>query len=437
MKNYTKGIKSAFIVLFMGAITLNVNAQSGNALDFSGSNNNYVDIPFNPTWTPSIFSVQMYVNPNAAAMGTTQAIFVNAGDSLGTNIFNGFMLFIINNKWTIIYGIGTTSEYSLTSPSTVNFGQWTNIAGTYDGTTLILYVNGVNVASQAITGITVNNGSDITIGALLNAGNEFIFRGQLDELSMWDKTLTPANVTYNMNHSLIPASQPSLITYYNFNEGIPDGSNPTVTTLLDGTSNHQNGNLLNFNLSGSSSNWVGSTLLLPINLINFSGTKKAGGNLLQWSTASEQNSSYFEIQRGVNGTDFNEIAQVSAAGNSNTTKNYQYLDDQISSSAPIYYYRLKMVDKDGNTKYSTIIFIKSSSSGSVTVYPNPAINQITINLSDNSLINTQAVLSDLNGKVLQRITLNQTSTQVDVSSYAKGIYILKLTNGNSIKIIKE
>jgi hypothetical protein len=71
------------------------------------------------------------------------------------------------------------------------------------------------------------------------------------------------------------------------------------------------------------------------------------------------------------------------------------------------------------------------------VYPNPARDQITINIADKSLVNTQALLSDLNGKVLQRISLTQASTQVNISSYVSGMYLLKFKDGKTIKIVKE
>jgi hypothetical protein len=96
-----------------------------------------------------------------------------------------------------------------------------------------------------------------------------------------------------------------------------------------------------------------------------------------------------------------------------------------------------MVDIDGTSKFSPIIFIRNSNSALTTVYPNPARNQITINISDKSLINTQALLSDLGGKVLQRISLNQVSTQVDISRYGSGMYLLKFKDGKTIKIVKE
>jgi hypothetical protein len=195
------------------------------------------------------------------------------------------------------------------------------------------------------------------------------------------------------------------------------------------------GTLHNFALNGTSSNWI-SLSALPVNLVSFSGTKKDSYNLLQWSTASEQNSKNFEIQRSEDGNTFNAIGTVNAAGNSDRVLNYQY-DDRSLAASPVYYYRLKMVDLDGSAKYSSIISIKNSVSRLATVYPNPAIDQITINVGDKSLLNTGAVLTDLNGKVLQKISITQKITPVNVSNYTRGVYLLKFTDGSSIKVVKE
>ena len=436
MKNFTKAIKPAFIMLFLGIMTLNAHSQSGNTLDFDGIND-YVEIPYNSAVLPQIISVQLYVKLNSTTP-SQQPIFSNGGADVSGN-YSGFGLFAVNGFWTILYGNGANAPVPLVGPAIIP-GVWINIAGTYDGTTLSLYINGSLFTSVVPSPKILSNFSfPIRLGAWPANPPVTFFGGQIDELSMWSGVLTPAQIAANMNGGLNP-SQANLLAYYNFNEGIANGNNNTpilVNKLNDATSNGNDGTLNNFALNGNTSNWVSVSVVLPINLINFSGTKKDGYNLLQWSTASEQNSSYFEVQRSENGTDFSTIAKVTAAGNSSIVKNYQYSDDQISSSSLIYYYRLKMVDIDGSGKYSSIIFIRNSVNGLTTVYPNPAINQITINVADQSLINTQVIMTDLSGKVLQRISLNQTTTQVDISNFAKGMYILKFTNGSSIKIVKE
>ena len=427
MKNFTKSIKSGFIALFLGVITLNANAQN-NALAFDGVDDS-VTIPYNVKQS-QIQSIQFAVKVNAIIPGSYQTILTSAGN------FTGYTFYVASDG-TLQLFLGNGTNWVVAQGPAITAGVWTNIAAVYDGLahTITLYVDGAVVDSKTIA-LVGNATFPMKLGGGEAGTTATPFGGQIDELSLWSSHLTPAEITYNMNNSqTLPNA--NLIAYYNFNEGIGNMSNPGVTTLDDGTANALNGTLYNFALNGTSSNWVTSDLVLPINLINFSGSKKGGSNSLQWSTASEQNSSYFEVQRSENSIDFTTIAKVNAAGNSSNVRNYQYNDEQISSATPIYYYRLNMFDIDGSGKYSSIIFIKNSTSGLTTVYPNPAKDQVTINVGDKSLISTQVVLSSLNGKILQIIPLNQTSTQVNISNYAKGMYILKFVDGSSLKIVKE
>jgi len=427
MKNYTKAIKSALTVLFLGIITQNVNAQN-NTLNFDGADDS-VTIPYNVKHS-QILSIQFAIKPTATNVGY-QTILTSAGN------YTGYTFYIAPNG-TLQLFLGNGTNWVIAQGPAIAAGAWTNIAAVYNGpaSTITLYVNGVAVVPATTVALVGNATFPMKLGAGEAGTPSTFFGGDIDELSLWKIQLTPAQITFNMNNGqTLPNA--NLIAYYNFNEGVGNGNNAGVTTLNDGTSNGINGTLYNFALNNTSSNWVTSDLVLPINLINFSGSKKGGSNLLQWSTASEQNSSYFEVQRSENSIDFTTIAKVNAAGNSSNTRNYQYNDDQISSSASIYYYRLKMVDIDGSGKYSSVIFIKNSAGALTTVYPNPARDQITINVANKSLINTEVLLSGLNGKVLQKIFLNQTSTQVNIGNYAKGMYILKFADGSSIKIVKE
>lgn len=433
MKIFTRAIKATSIVILMAVFT-NVHAQSGNALDFDGVND-YVDIPYNATISGGTLSVQLWVRVNSNT-GSRQSIITSGGNAgAGTG---GYEIYAYpDGNWYILVGKSGSSFVTIQGPS-IQYGTWTNLAVTYDQTAIRIYINGSLTTTFAISGIVGNPSSFPTrIGAGNTAGtaNDF-FGGRIDELSIWNKTLTAAEISTNMNNSL-GGNEPYLFSYYNFNEGVGNGDNttPPVNTLNDLSSYHANGTLFNFALNGSSSNWV-SASALPVNLVNFTGTNKNGTNLLQWATASEQNSSRFEVQRSENGSDFSTVGTVAAAGNSDKVINYQY-EDRPLSNASIYYYRLKMVDKDGSTKYSNVVIIKNSTSALSTIYPNPARDRITININDNSLLNSKAVITDLNGKVLQTITLTQTATSVNISQYMRGMYVVKFVDGSSVKVVKE
>ena len=78
-----------------------------------------------------------------------------------------------------------------------------------------------------------------------------------------------------------------------------------------------------FDVAGFSGFYVSTgNLALPLVLLNFSGQNSGIQNLLQWTTAREMNSNYFELQRSDDGYNYSTISTVVAAGSGNST---QYL----------------------------------------------------------------------------------------------------------------
>jgi hypothetical protein len=87
---------------------------------------------------------------------------------------------------------------------------------------------------------------------------------------------------------------------------------------------------------------------LPVELIYFDGVGNTSFNKLIWSTASEHNSDYFQIERSIDGAEWKTIGTKSASGNSNTKIDYSHIDS--FDDFVINYYRLVQVDFDGKYK---------------------------------------------------------------------------------------
>ncbi len=97
-------------------------------------------------------------------------------------------------------------------------------------------------------------------------------------------------------------------------------------------------------------------LLLPIELLNFTGWYNGEENELHWTTASEINSDFFEVQKSTDGINFYTIGNVDAAGYSTAELNYLFYDDD--PIVGINYYKLRMVDFNGDYEYSNTIAIR-------------------------------------------------------------------------------
>jgi endonuclease I len=89
---------------------------------------------------------------------------------------------------------------------------------------------------------------------------------------------------------------------------------------------------------------------LPVELSSFTGKLVNSGVKLQWQTSTELNNYRFELERKYEDNNWITLTEMMGAGNSNSPKQYFYLDKEIQFNGK-YYYRLKQVDVNGNSKY--------------------------------------------------------------------------------------
>ncbi|MEO5944246.1 MAG: T9SS type A sorting domain-containing protein [Ferruginibacter sp.] len=166
---------------------------------------------------------------------------------------------------------------------------------------------------------------------------------------------------------------------------------------------------------------ITSNIVLPVTLINFTSQVNAGNVLLQWSTATEQNSLNFAVQRSNNGTAWEQIGIVDAAGNSNSLKSYSFTDKKPLNSKN--YYRLVQKDYDGHFTYSkTVTAELKVSAGIISVYPNPVENgMLNIDAKENTIM----YLYSNEGRKLMERKLTAGKQIINVSGLAKGSYFIK------------
>jgi hypothetical protein len=175
---------------------------------------------------------------------------------------------------------------------------------------------------------------------------------------------------------------------------------------------------------------------LPVNLEYFSAQKQSQKVQLRWSTALEVNSKEFVVERSANGRDFTALARVAAAGNSAEPHTYSLVDEKPLSGAN--FYRLKMVDKDGQNTVSRIIKVVFDRTVVVTFAPNPVKSTLVINVIEAKEPVTVQLL-DAQGKTLrQRVSPagNNQPVIFNLDGVAKGTYILKMTASQSVQTEK-
>jgi len=179
---------------------------------------------------------------------------------------------------------------------------------------------------------------------------------------------------------------------------------------------------------------------LPIELLSFDAQKQDEQSVLvSWTTVTETDNDYFEVQRSTNGEDFEVIAIVDGAGTSTEILNYEQVDD--GPSAGWNYYRLKQVDFDGASSLSETrqVWFDAAevADASIDVWPNP-VGQDFFNIalkgfdfeSERSVIE----LRDLTGRpVAISVTPSVSGFHVEINeSVSSGYYFVKLSTEGQV-----
>jgi hypothetical protein len=171
--------------------------------------------------------------------------------------------------------------------------------------------------------------------------------------------------------------------------------------------------------------------LLPVSWLNFTAHATQGNVLLAWSTSAEQQSKDFIVEFSDNGNTWHSLGTITAAGNSNTTSDYQFTHLKPNNGKN--YYRIVQRDIDGKTSYSKIISINFNGySNSIFVYGNPVNNgQLVIRVSKATYVN----ILNQNGQLLFSKFIGPGVQTIPLTGFAKGVYILKTAQATQKFII--
>ncbi|MBS4065258.1 MAG: T9SS type A sorting domain-containing protein [Chitinophagaceae bacterium] len=385
-----------------------------------------------------------------------------AGTSYYATAQNGTCT-VSNNSGSVSAANQTSASRCGTITGPVSSGT-TSVSGTLAtavaNTTVNLYLDGELIGStitgttawtvSSIPSTTIYSNGVLTIGVLESGSQEIACSASVIvtcSSSPVAPLFTPANTTIGPNQSVTYTVSNavsgnfyavSLATGASLGAGKWATSNGNLTLTTDPISSTGNYSIVikATNLSGvtvctttSSAASINVTSTLPLTLLSLTARWESNDVLLNWETTDEVNTSLFVIERSANGRDFNSIGMLKAAGNSVNRSNYNYKD--IQAGKGVHYYRLKMIDLDGNYTYSNIIVLRTVQVNEVKAWPNPFHNQLNIAYQSetNSIIQVQ--ITDVTGKLLfkQYYTVNKGNNQLlvqQLQTFNSGIYFVEI-----------
>ena len=197
---------------------------------------------------------------------------------------------------------------------------------------------------------------------------------------------------------------------------------------------------------GGNSGWLftGGCVLpgLPLNLLSFNAKLKTNTSIeLLWSVANTANTHHFDIERSSDGVTFKLLGQTPFTGAPTGIVNYSFIDNHPENETN--YYRLRIVDVNGDYSFSKIVSVNISNNSLFELSPNPANDILFIKLKGrvSELIALQ--IFDISGRLMHEETIflgNQTPIPINIFKLPKGNYYLKLVGSKThfeYKFIKQ
>lgn len=181
---------------------------------------------------------------------------------------------------------------------------------------------------------------------------------------------------------------------------------------------------------------MGTGVVMPISLAAFNAyyNKQQNAVSLSWIAEGEQ-STKFIIERSDDGKHYRAIGEVNETG----TNNYSYLDK--SPLAPKMFYRLKLLNEDGEYSYSETKVVTTETNIATAIYPNPAHGLVNALFNANIAQQADITILDATGRTVlaQKQTLleGSNSIAINIAALARGIYFMKMRMENGEEVLKK
>ena len=361
-------------------------------------------------------------------------LFANS-DGVFAGAAPGQVSFTVGRNWN--------SMRSVLSSTILSTGTWYHVAGTFDGQILKIYINGV-----------LDNTTDIGSSYVIIPPTEYpfsigkfsaefarYFNGLIDEVNVWNIARTGEQISATYNTYLV-GNEAGLVYYSKMNEG-------SGSTVADAQTNYappSTGTIYN-------ATWVSGDSPLPVELTFFTANVSEGNIVLNWQTATEVNNYGFEVERSSQSAagSWQNIGFVEGSGNSNSTKEYSFIDKDVANGD--YSYRLKQIDTDGSYSYSNEITVETRRGESLPTefelsqnYPNPFNPTTTIKYTIPAGVKAQCMASlrvyDILGNQVATLVNGQKEpgyyeVKFEASHFPSGVYFYVLRAGEEFHAVKK
>lgn len=179
---------------------------------------------------------------------------------------------------------------------------------------------------------------------------------------------------------------------------------------------------------------------LPLRIVDFEARAKQGLNELEWTVADEVGMDAYQVERSLDGSDFQNIGHVMAQGASQGNQSYVFQDFGVAPGRT--YYRLRMQDAEGHESLSEIRVVDALFELELGLFPNPvqSSGELRLNMNLSGPANVMLSVTDMMGRAMHRDQLELHSGfqqhAIQIENWAQGTYCLKM-EGSGISMVKQ
>lgn len=401
----------------LGTLSFTSGAQSVNHFTLNRTSGDVtLSTPLTINTTLTMTSGNILNGANALTLGTSTSSrgTLNWTSGIVTGSFTRWFTNATNAGTTGLFPIGTSTDYR---PARINFtsapgtgGRLTVqfVEGHPGNAGLPLSESGGNIDRIGVTGVWGISATTLS-GGLYTAdftATNFVGVDDYTKLHLLYRTNSASNWALNGTHQTTT------------------GSNAAPVLQRTG-------------MSGFGEYGVGGDQTdnsLPVELLYFKMLQKGNALALSWSTASELDNDYFELEQSLNGRDWLMLAQVPGHGTSDIQHDYM-----LETKAPSVgtYYRLTQFDFDGKMeRLGTLYYTRDerNSASALNLYPNPARAGGEVNFIDHQggEIPGTVMLRNIRGGIVRVIDQNNKGYFALPDALPSGVYLLSWTVGGKV-----
>ncbi len=184
--------------------------------------------------------------------------------------------------------------------------------------------------------------------------------------------------------------------------------------------------------------WRWTASVLPVQFLGFTGVMQNNVVNLNWSIIADKAVDHFEIERSTDNSSYTKVGIVSDAVQLNIQQSFGAADNIAGVNGDIFYYKLKVVGKAGEIKYSNVLVVRrSQTKTTVAVMPNPANDYVTVRFFVENESEVTIRLVDNIGKTVlqqkQKVTRGNNAVQLNgLVKYSSGVYTIQVLVNNEI-----